>query len=813
MYLEYFGLREFPFSLAPDPRFLYLSPQHREALAHLLYGVCSEGGFVQLTGEVGTGKTTVCRCFLEQLPAGTHAAVILNPALSAEELFATICDEFRIARPEGPASVQGSLDLINRFLLRVHAAGERAVLVIDEAQVLGAAVLEQVRLLTNLETSSHKLLQIILMGQPELRATLERPELRQLAQRITARFHLRPLTQEETRAYVKHRLAVAGSGEELFPAAVIGRLRRLSRGIPRLINILCDRALLGTFVQGKRQVERATLAQAAREVAGEVAKTRVPLAAAAVLAVCLAAALVFALAGRRQPERPTARSGAPPAATVPRPQARPRVSGVLRALMEQPEAQQQNEAWGWLYRLWGIRATGGENGCALALVHGLDCLRGEGGLEQLRRLNRPAIVRLYDQDGQPRWLVLESLAGRQVTLAAGGARTVVDIDKLAGYDIREFVLLWRPPVRTRGTLAAGDHGAGVAWLLQRLGTVRGVSQDAAPDPVFDAGVTAAVRAFQLAAGIVGDGVAGPETLILLRGHRRSQEASEGVLHPRRAEEIRAGASRRPDPGSVHGARAPAARAARAHPRDRYGGAASLDRVGCRVLVLAGHGSPGRGCGPCPGGRRCASPRGHRRSAGDPAPGRRARSACIKPCRGCAAGVAPFRRGATADTCPPRTDAARGGGSGPRPAGSLVGAAVRGHRGARARAVGGTRADARTRRAARRARRFDIPRDASADAGCGRRSVGRSSGGRRGAGRHLVRVGAGGGSGGSGAARRRARARSGRSPGSGARRASEDARFRARLVRGAVTEAVERRRPASARGRRGRGRREPAGDHG
>jgi len=262
MYLEYFGLREFPFSLAPDPRFLYLSAQHREALAHLLYGVRSEGGFVQLTGEVGTGKTTVCRCFLEQLPPGTRAAVILNPALSAEDLLASVCDEFEIPRPAGPVSVKDSFDRINRFLLEVHAAGERAVLVIDEAQNLDAAVLEQVRLLTNLETSSRKLLQIILMGQPELRATLARPELRQLAQRITARFHLQALSREETRAYVRHRLEVAGSGEDLFPATVIGRLRRLSRGVPRLINILCDRALLGAFVQGKRQVGRATLAQA-----------------------------------------------------------------------------------------------------------------------------------------------------------------------------------------------------------------------------------------------------------------------------------------------------------------------------------------------------------------------------------------------------------------------------------------------------------------------------------------------------------------------------------------------------------------------
>jgi len=538
MYLEYFGLREFPFSLAPDPRFLYLSAQHREALAHLLYGVRSEGGFVQLTGEVGTGKTTVCRCFLEQLPPGTHAAVILNPALSAEELFATICDEFRIARPEGPASVKSSLDLIFRFLLGVHAAGERPVLVIDEAQTLGPAVLEQVRLLTNLETSSHKLLQIILMGQPELRVTLARPELRQLAQRITARFHLQPLSREETRAYVRHRLEVAGSGEDLFPAAVIGRLRRLSRGVPRLINILCDRALLGAFVQGKRQVDCATLAQAAREVAGETPWTRMRIAAAVLaLVVCVAVAVLLARPERRLPASTPAApvaadfvsvvtapaagvvsaggAGNSPAPTPPQPRPLPPVSGALRALLEQPEAQQQNEAWGWLYRLWGIRVGDGENGCAQALVHGLDCLRGEGGLEQLRRLNRPAVVRVYDAQAAPRWLVLERLQGRQVTLAAGGARTVVDIDKLEGYDIREFVLLWRPPAHTRGTLAAGDSGAGVAWLAQRLGPTRGAPARAVADQAFNETLSEAVRRFQRGAGIAADGIAGPETLILL----------------------------------------------------------------------------------------------------------------------------------------------------------------------------------------------------------------------------------------------------------------------------------------------------------
>ena len=560
MYLEHFGLREFPFSLAPDPRFLYLSAQHREALAHLLYGVRSEGGFVQLTGEVGTGKTTVCRCFLEQLPPGTRAAVILNPGLTAEELLATICDEFEIARPAGPSSIKDSLDRINRYLLERHAAGERAVLIIDEAQNLDAAVLEQVRLLTNLETSRHKLLQIILMGQPELRATLARTDLRQLAQRITARFHLRPLTRQETQSYVRHRLEVAGCSGEIFPAAVIGKLRRLSRGVPRLINILCDRSLLGAFVQGRRQVDRATLAQAAREVAGEEAGEEagaeagadIPVRTAVLIAlaagVVMVALLFFASVNRRQPQGvqapparmspaadrvqspPVAFAPAAPVLAAPAPAAQvaaavgagdrlstgsPAESGGLRALLEQPEGQQQVEAWRRLYRLWGIRARDGENGCSQALVHGLDCLRGEGGLEQLRRLDRPALVRLDDPQGAPRWLVLERLQDRQATLAAAGATTVVDIDTLGGYGIREFVVLWRSPVQSRGALASGDRGPGVAWLMRRLGAAAGTTVEAGADPVFDESVAESVRKFQRSRGLEVDGIAGPETLILL----------------------------------------------------------------------------------------------------------------------------------------------------------------------------------------------------------------------------------------------------------------------------------------------------------
>jgi general secretion pathway protein A len=658
MYLEHFGLRELPFSLAPDPRYLYLSAQHREALAHLLYGVQSEGGFVQLTGEVGTGKTTVCRCFLEQLPKSTRAAVILNPSLTAEDLLAAICDEFEIPRPGGPSSLKASLDSINRFLLDAHAAGERAVLIVDEAQNLDPVVLEQVRLLTNLETSRHKLLQIILMGQPELRATLARSDLRQLAQRITARFHLQPLSREETAAYVRHRLGVAGCHDELFPPAVIGRLQRLSRGVPRLINILCDRSLLGAYVQGRYRVDRATLDQAAREVAGKTWWEDIPWRpiAVAVGGCALVAAIWLAASARRPaapvpapapavsapvepanpaapatapqaaaeslratplpavvkpappaatprggqasiaPTAPTApaspanRTGAakagtvaspspasPPAATAtpvaspdakaglspsdvappgtltaavsepdtathppatvlaeasaPTPEA-PAAAGpvaadpvssaphsvvplALQALMEQAGAQREEDAWRWLYRLWGIRARDGVAGCTQSLVHGLDCLRGAGGLQQLRLLNRPAIVRVYDQHGAPRWLVFERVREGEATLAAGGARATVDVAGLDAAGIRDFALLWRPPGQTGGTLAVGDEGPGVAWLARRLDATLGAASGVGSSQVFDAALADRVRDYQRSRGLSVDGIAGPVVLLSL----------------------------------------------------------------------------------------------------------------------------------------------------------------------------------------------------------------------------------------------------------------------------------------------------------
>ena len=270
MYAAFFGLRQEPFSLAPDPRYLFMSERHREALAHLLYGLGGAGGFVVLSGAIGAGKTTVCRCFLEQVPADCQVAYIFNPRQTAAELLHSVCQEFGIALP-AQASAKQCVDALNAFLLQSHAQGRHAVLVIDEAQQLSADVLEQLRLLTNLETGERKLLQIMLIGQPELRQMLAQPQLEQLAQRVVARFHLEPLSAAETAQYVQHRLGVAGlQGASPFDAGALKTLYRLARGVPRRINLLADRAMLGAYASGQRQISAAIVAKAAREVFDDV---------------------------------------------------------------------------------------------------------------------------------------------------------------------------------------------------------------------------------------------------------------------------------------------------------------------------------------------------------------------------------------------------------------------------------------------------------------------------------------------------------------------------------------------------------------
>jgi general secretion pathway protein A len=272
MYTHYFGLKESPFSIAPDPRYLYMSALHQEALAHLLYGVKGDGCLILLTGDVGAGKTTVCRCLLEQLPENTDLALILNPKLNAMELLASICDELEIVVTGKKISIKTYIDHLNRYLLSAHARGRITALLIDEAQNLSLDTLEQLRLLTNLETTKQKLLKIILLGQPELRQLLDQDGVAQINQRITSRYHLSPLSNQEVAMYIEHRLAIAGGRGQLFSTAAMKMVAELSKGVPRLINVLCDRSLLGAFVEGKYQVDLKIVQQAAQEVLGRPEK-------------------------------------------------------------------------------------------------------------------------------------------------------------------------------------------------------------------------------------------------------------------------------------------------------------------------------------------------------------------------------------------------------------------------------------------------------------------------------------------------------------------------------------------------------------
>ena len=268
MYLSHYGLAEPPFAITPDPRFVFLGERHRDALAHLLYGIGQggSGGFVQLTGEVGTGKTTLCRLVLEQLPENVRIALVLNPRQTPLELIETICEELHVEQESRRRSLKTQIDALNAYLLKAYADGLRVVLIIDEAQELSRELLEQVRLLTNLETPTQKLLQIVLIGQPELRETLARPGLRQLSQRITARYHLTPLQPNETGAYLRHRMTVAGASAFPFDDAAVKRLHLLSGGVPRLLNVLGERALLAGYVHGRQRIDAALVDMAAAEV-------------------------------------------------------------------------------------------------------------------------------------------------------------------------------------------------------------------------------------------------------------------------------------------------------------------------------------------------------------------------------------------------------------------------------------------------------------------------------------------------------------------------------------------------------------------
>jgi general secretion pathway protein A len=563
MYQDYFGLAEDPFSITPDPKYLFLSERHRNGFAHLLYGVTEGGGFLQLTGEVGTGKTTLCRKLLGELPRAVDVAFIFNPRLSPLELVAAICDELNILYPLGCTSVKEIVDFLNAFLLESHSRGRRTVVIIDEAQNLSFESLEQIRLLTNLETEKDKLLQIILVGQPELRTLLQQDRLRQLAQRVTARYHLTPLSRVETRAYVLHRLKVAGMQRPLFDKVALRRIYRYSGGVPRVINILCHRGLLLAYARDVKQVTGGMIKRVYQELSGLGEGSRRQLAWAwvsvAILGCGLAVLLIWnadhlsrpapelsmteaqsdslSADRERQDSSPGTTTQASPVAaavaaeTAPSPSradpASPAVGGVAEAVDTEDLSGlsrmlgSENNAFVTLFSYWQrIYPVDGEprTSCDKAEEVGLSCIYGRGSWERLVYYNRPAVLELIMDDGQRYNVVATSLGENKVTLDLNGRRFEFsrgEIDKLW---TGSYIVLWRPPKLSSESLSVGQEGKDVAWLISMLDRIEGTETGFDPQHAkFDLETQQRVMRFQRAQGLLADGIVGKRTLIQLNG--------------------------------------------------------------------------------------------------------------------------------------------------------------------------------------------------------------------------------------------------------------------------------------------------------
>ena len=529
MYTAFFGLGEKPFSITPDPRYLFLSERHAEALAHLLYGINEAGGFIQLTGEVGTGKTTIVRSLLGQIPNDAEVALILNPRVTPAEFLLTICEELRVSVPDGErSSVKALVDALNRHLLDSYSRGRRVVVIVDEAQNLSPDVLEQVRLLTNLETATQKLLQIILIGQPELRDVLRRVELRQLAQRITGRYHLAPLSRRETSGYVRHRLRVAGAIGDLFTNGALAEVHHLARGIPRVINVVCDRALLGAYSQGQHRIPAKLVRRSVAEVYG---RPVLPLWSRWVAAgACVACVAVLAFGGWQFIQsvalpKPASTMQASKSVAVPASQtAKPIVvaaaatllPSITKTLSAHSGETNLDAAFSKLFGLWGATyRPGSADACDQAAQQGLECVMQRGSWGQLRALNRPAILMLNDDAGIEHQLVLSQLDDERAAVEVGGKRESVSIAELSRYWFGDYLLLWRPRVAGAKELSLGMQGDDVSWLRRSLEKVRGLEPTPGRADVYDEQLARLVEDFQREHRLTVDGIAGMQTQIAL----------------------------------------------------------------------------------------------------------------------------------------------------------------------------------------------------------------------------------------------------------------------------------------------------------
>jgi general secretion pathway protein A len=527
MYTKYFGLNEKPFRITPDPRYLFMSERHSEGLAHLVYGVKDSSGFIQLTGEVGTGKTTLVRTLLARIPKGIDIALILNPQLSEIEFLAAICEELKVALPEDRSSVKALVDTLNRRLLASHAAGKRTILLVDEAQNLSTAVLEQIRLLTNLETSKQKLLQIILIAQPELRKKLSQSNLRQLAQRVTGRYHLEPLSKDESERYIEHRLKVAGGLGDIFDDRAKREVFRFSGGVPRLINVICDRALLGAYSSEVRKVSPQIVHRAAKEISGkrsfEYGRNWM-LPAIGVLTIAIIIAGIWAMT--RDSHTPATESvtklltGSGESSQSAGPVLTGGAAGQtsLDTLLQDSESLTTTTvAMTTLLAIWNIDYDSSiPSACAQADAAGLSCLSQRGSWSLLRQLDKPVVLTLTDSTGRPHRAVLVAIGDDSADLLLGTERVTIPIDEIAGLWYGQYLLLWKPPSGDPSALLLGSRGPKVAWLRQSLAALdptAGVSPG--DSDLFDDALEQQLKDFQQRNRLEADGLAGQQTQIII----------------------------------------------------------------------------------------------------------------------------------------------------------------------------------------------------------------------------------------------------------------------------------------------------------
>jgi general secretion pathway protein A len=526
MYTSFFGLNEKPFTITPDPRYLFMSERHGEGLAHLVYGVTESGGFIQLTGEIGTGKTTLVRTLLGKIPAEVDIALILNPQLTAVEFLTAICEELGITLPEDKDSAKALVDALNTHLLDAHSRGRRTILLIDEAQNLAEDVLEQLRLLTNLETAKQKLLQIILIAQPELREKLAQHNLRQLSQRVTGRYHLEPLSREESDKYIDHRLRVAGALTEIFDTRARREVFRLSGGVPRVMNVICDRALLGAYSRESRTVNKRLVRRAANEVSGQplppaYMKFVVPV--ISVVGLMVLGAALWATFSTDAPVMDTPASlpssMEPAAATIEEPSAEQidQQHDLEAQLASLDAASASDSGIAALLSLWGIDYEPAAGpACGQAEAQGFSCYFQRGSWNGIRQLDRPVVLTLTDSQGKNHQPVLVGLDGDIAELIIAGERMAFPIDAVSDLWFGQFMLVWRPPGGKPVAISPGMQNDNVRWLRQSLAALDSDYQPQdAESNYFDEDLQQQLMAFQRQHRLEADGLAGQKTQIII----------------------------------------------------------------------------------------------------------------------------------------------------------------------------------------------------------------------------------------------------------------------------------------------------------